>query len=119
MLKFKIKEKLYGTGKLYPQTWLIKHCGFGQRKAHNIFHSSQKAITLKDLSILCEKLDCTPNDLFYWENSGHTKLREDHPCITELRPPDKVGGLYNLIKKMTAAEVEAYYQTGLKNFENK
>lgn len=119
MLKFKIKEKLYETGKANPQAWMRKHCGFGQKKAFNMYHARQKQISLEDLSILCEKLNCSPNDLFYWEQTPRLRLPDNHPCLTQLVAPDSIGGWKNLLSKMTAAEAAEYYKELAKKFEKK
>ena len=106
MLKFKIKEKLLALDKRQPQTWLVKVCSFTRAKAYNIINLKQKSISLADLSELCCQLKCTPNDLFYWQNTPSQTLPTNHPCITQLTLPDEEPQWRNILKNMYPHEVE-------------
>ena len=106
MLKFKINEKLLSQDKRYPQNWLIKVCKFTTAKAYNIIHQKQKSISLKDFSELCYQLQCTPNDLLYWEPEKSKPLGNQHPLNTQLTPPDKIPQWQKLFAKMLPHEIE-------------
>lgn len=109
MLKFKIKEILLKSGIKHPLNWLMKECGFGYGKAHNLINSKQKSINLEDLTKLCFRLNCTPDGLFYWEETSKYPLGDDHPCRTQLKMPDKTGGWFKLFEKKTPEEIQKLY----------
>lgn len=111
MLKYKIKERIVTQGNLKPYAYLRKFCQFGQGKAFNILSGKQKAINIDDLSTLCENLWCTPNDLFYWDNTPSSRLPLDHPCITELKPPTEFGDWPMVFKKLRPDEAQKLYHT--------
>ena len=109
MLTFKLKEVLAQNGKLEPYRWLTRFCGFTKSKAYNLLNLNQKSIAFKDLSKLCESLQCTPNDLFYWKLSPGFPLSPSHPCLTELKPPPDIEGWRELFKHLTDAEINELY----------
>ena len=89
MLRFKVKEVLDASGKKNPATYLIKFCDMTSAKAYNIINNKQESFNLKDISKICENLNCTPNDLLYWNQTDRSRLPETHVCITELKAPDE------------------------------
>ena len=105
MIRLKVKEILLASGKQYPATWLVKHCGMTVPKAYKILNGKQKSLNFKDISKLCEKLNCTPNDLFYWENTGHSKVPDNHPLIEALKTPDKYSNWFDIFKRLSADKV--------------
>ncbi len=105
MLNFKIKEILLALDKRNPQIWLVKVCGFKRTKAFNIIHNKQKTINLEDFSELCYQLQCTPNDLLYWQNNPSRMVEPTHPLIAQLSPPDEEPEWRNLLKNMHPTEV--------------
>ncbi|MES2616797.1 MAG: helix-turn-helix transcriptional regulator [Bacteroidota bacterium] len=114
MLQFKIKELLLATGKQNPATWLIKHCSISRTKAYAIIKGKQDMISRHDLSALCKALTCTPNDLMYWQNKPGSELSPNHPCITQLTPPQGLGGITKLLEHFEpqkAAEIYANIET--------
>lgn len=106
MLTFKINEKLLSLDKRFPQNWLIKVCKFTSAKAHNIIHQKQKSLNLKDLSELCYQLQCTPNDLLYWQEEKNRPLGAQHPLNTQLIPPNKEPHWQKLFVKMLPHEID-------------
>jgi len=100
MLKLKIKQVLLALGNKSPQGWLQTYCNMTQSKAYNLVNGKQKSISFADLSKICNVLQCTPDELFWWDNSAKSTIMEWHPCIIKLAKPDKeanwmlrVGGL--------------------------
>ena len=89
MLKLKLKEVLLAQGKQNPQAWLQKHCDLSYMKAHKLVNNKQKSIAFEDLSKICNVLECTPDDLFWWDNAKRHKVTEWHPCILKLTKPSK------------------------------
>ena len=105
MLRFKVKEILETVGKKTPGTWLKKHCDMSHPKAYNILNNKQKSINLRDFSKLCENLNCTPNDLMYWEQTARTKIPDTHPCITRLTVPDKNSDWFKIFSQLSADKI--------------
>jgi hypothetical protein len=95
----------------------MKVCGFSRGKAFNLLNNNQKAISLNDISTLCEMLFCTPNDLYYWENTASKRLSETHPCITQLSPPGNLDNWQLMLKKLTPDKISELYRQA-ENFLN-
>jgi DNA-binding Xre family transcriptional regulator len=83
MLVFKINEVLLASGIKNPVKFLNR-AGFSKNKAQGLVANSQKTITLLDLSRLCQMLQCTPNDLLYWQATQRLGVPDTHPLISQL-----------------------------------
>lgn len=105
MLQFKIRQKIEAEGNFNPFTYLLTYCNLSRRKAQQFSTHTQKSISLKDLSMLCEQLNCTPNDLFYWEQKPTSTLPATHPCVALLTPPPEVSNFKKLLKQIDHTEV--------------
>lgn len=110
MLRLKIKEVLETQGKKSPQNWLIQYCNLTFAKAYNLVNNKQKSIAFEDLSKMCRELDCTPNDLFWWDNSSKMPLKEWHPCISKLVKPSQNSNWVKEIEELDPARVEILKQ---------
>ena len=119
MLHFKVKEILEASGKKFPSAWLVKHCGFSLPKAHNIVNNKQKSINLKDFSKLCENLNCTPNDLMYWDQSKFNPLLDSHPCITKLTKPTKNSNWFTIFSKLPPDKILELHAIAEEKLEGK
>jgi len=117
MLKFKIKEVLEASGKLHPGNWLMKNSGLGEGKSYKLVNSLQKSISLEDLSKLCRILNCTPNDLLYWEQTAQNRLPTDHPCLLNLEKPIKNGDWNSIFRKMSPDKVLELNRLALRELE--
>jgi hypothetical protein len=104
MLKFKIKEVLQACGIKMPLIYLQK-AGFSKRKSLGLMAKTQKTVTLLDLSRLCQLLQCTPNDLVYWQPTPRFEVEATHPLITELNAAPKHANWLDLIGQLSKAEV--------------
>ncbi|MDP2175932.1 MAG: helix-turn-helix transcriptional regulator [Bacteroidota bacterium] len=116
MLKLKIKEVLLSQGKKNPQAWLQKHCNITKAKCYNLIHHKQKSIAFEDLSKICKELNCTPNDLFWWDTTKKTVLPVWHDCITKLSKPTKDENWTARIEGLDLAQVEELKKT-MERFE--
>jgi len=114
MLVLKLKEVLISKGIIHPHAWLMKICGFYRSKATKWLNAKHHYINLKELSVLCEMLYCTPNDLFYWENTSSGKLPDNHPCISQLTRATDHDNWINMLKSLTPDKVSELYQIGKK-----
>jgi hypothetical protein len=104
MLEFKIKEVLEASGIRKPLIYLQK-AGFSRRKAPGLLAKTQKTITLLDLSKLCQLLQCTPNDLLYWQPTPRLPVEPSHPLITQLQAAPKHANWLDLLGQLSKAEV--------------
>ena len=105
MLHFKVKEILQATAKKHPGVWLQKHCDLSESKAYKILNEKQDSINLRDFSKLCEKLNCTPNDLLYWEQTARNRLPDNHPCVTQLQKPEKNSDWAMIFSQLTPDKI--------------
>lgn len=111
MLKLKLKQVLLAQGKTKPINWLRKHCGLTYRKAFNLVHNKQKSIAFEDLSKICSVMECTPNELFWWDNSTKHKVMEWHPCRAQLHEPSKDSNWILRVQGLNPDRVEVLQKT--------
>ncbi len=100
MIQYKIKEYLHSRGIVFPHAWLLKNAEFTSTKATKYLSGKQKFINREDLSFLCGVLNCTPNDLMYWEDTPRMKLPPTHPCHTQLSVPPKNADWKKLLRNV-------------------
>jgi len=106
MLKLKLKEVLLAQGTKKPQAWLQKHCNLSFAKSHNLINNKQKSIAYEDLSKICSVLECTPDELFWWDNTTKHKVTEWHPCMVKLTKPSKDADWTKRIETLDMERVE-------------
>ena len=106
MLKLKLKEILLAQGKKSPQAWLQENCKLTRMKAYKLVNHKQKSIAYDDLSRICIALECTPDALFWWDNSKKLKVMEWHPLTTKLVKPDKEADWTKRIEGLNPERVE-------------
>lgn len=114
MIHFKIKALLYSKGIIYPHAWLMKNCNFSPSKATNLLSGKQKSINRQDLSFICGVLNCTPNDLLYWENTDRLSLEENHPLLQELSPPPRIQDWKKLLRNISPEKAAELYNLVVK-----
>jgi len=119
MLRFKVKEILDATGIKAPGAWLQKHCEMSHPKAYNILNNKQKSINLRDFSKLCENLNCTPNDLLYWEETPRTKIPDTHPCMTQLTKPEPNSNWFKIFTQLSSDKIRELHQVALEKLNKK
>lgn len=108
MLKLNLTGALNRAGVIYPFGFLVSNIGFCCSKASKYLHGKQKLYSLEDISILCEKLHCTPNDLFYWEESKGKTLPKQHPLLTQLPTKKKSTELLQLIQSCNRDQLREF-----------
>lgn len=62
MIRFNIMPLLKAKGK--TRYWLAKQMGMSHQNVTKIINNENRAIYLETIEVLCQVLDCTPNDLF-------------------------------------------------------
>lgn len=78
MLRLELKRKLLSNGVYAPNTWIMKTLRCSKSKAHKILNGKLKCINPEDLTRICVKLQCKPDDLFIWDTKSRVKLPEEH-----------------------------------------
>lgn len=106
MLVLKLKEYLTESGKQEPLKFLVKSLGIKKGKAYKLLNGKQQSINHADLSKLCLELQCTPNDLYYWQPSPSMPIRPNHPILLQLTPPLAISTWNEALKHFTAAEAQ-------------
>lgn len=76
-----------------------------------MIQNKQKLIAFDDLSKICKELNCTPNDLFWWDTKSKSVLPVWHDCITKLTKPTKDENWTVRIEGLDLAAVEELKQT--------
>ena len=62
MIKLNVMSLLEKKGK--TKYWLSKQLGMGYPNICRMIENKTKSIRYENIEILCQVLDCTPNDLF-------------------------------------------------------
>ena len=119
MLRFKIIPHILAKGNFKPFSYLCKVVGFSKGKAANFTTDSQKSISLTDLSQLCVSLNCTPNDLFYWQQTPNYTLPEGHILLTSLSQPLQYMHWQKALKQLPGDEVEEIYELIQEKIKNR
>jgi DNA-binding Xre family transcriptional regulator len=89
MLYLKIKEILQYVGIRSPHGFLMRVFGYRKTKAYNLVNNKTRNVNLDDLGEICHMLNCTPNDLLWWDNSKKLKAHEGHALMLNLTKPHK------------------------------
>lgn len=114
MLQFKLKALLHSKGIIYPHAWLMKNCNFTPTKATKLLSGKQKSINRQDLSFICGVLQCTPNDILYWENTPRHTLEDNHPLLQELSPPPRIQDWKKLLRNISPEKAAELYALAVK-----
>lgn len=62
MIRFNLEALLEEKGR--TRYWLAKQVGMSHQNITKIARNDAKGIRLETIEVLCQVLDCTPNDLF-------------------------------------------------------
>ena len=62
MIKLRVKEILEEKGK--TKYWLYNQMNLSYQNFNRMINNETKAMKYDNLELLCEILDCTPNDIF-------------------------------------------------------
>ena len=117
MLKLKLKEMMAMQGIAKPTTWLSKTIGISYTKALRMLNNEHQTIALKDMSEICNLLQCTPNDLFYWDNAKE-KLHPSHPCVQQLVAPPKNAEWKKIFNQLPPSSMSKLRDLALLEIEN-
>lgn len=62
IIRLKVKEILEKQGK--TKYWLYKQLGMSYQNFSKMINNETKSIRYSNIEIMCQLLECTPNDLF-------------------------------------------------------
>ena len=77
MLTFDLKTIFKERAIENPYTFLVK-AGLSPQSATKLLNSQTRIIRLDHIEIVCQLLNCTPNDLIIWMPKNGTNLPETH-----------------------------------------
>lgn len=72
MVRLNVLPLLEKNGK--TKYWLYKQLGMSYQNFNRMVNNETSSIRLERIEILCQLLNCTPNELFIieWDDSGET-----------------------------------------------
>ena len=88
-----------------PVGWMMKQ-GISNDTAHKLLHGKfKRGIPMHHLAMICEKLWCTPNDLFIWTVKDKAIDQPTHP-LQIMKPKPDTGTINEVIKKLSPDKIE-------------
>ena len=66
MIKLNVLELLQKNGK--TKYWLYKQLGMSYQNFSKMLNNETKSIRYENIDAMCQLLDCTPNELFVFED---------------------------------------------------
>ena len=118
MLAFKVKELMEKKGIIKPFSYLKSQLKITPSSITNLLNGKSKSINLKHISQLCKAFDCTPNDLFYWDNT-HDNLPETHHLLTDLKAPDKITNWNLILHALPKEKVDELFEIAKEELEKR
>ena len=118
MLEFKIKELIEKKGNIKPFSYLKSQLKITPSSITNLLNGKSKSINRAHISKICKAFDCTPNDLFYWNNEID-KLPETHHLLTDLKAPEKITNWNLILNKLPKEKVEELFEIAKAELEKK
>lgn len=100
MLIFNPKRIFAMRGIEKPSGFLAR-IGFSYPTATKFLKLESSLVKIKNIERLCIALNCTPNDLFEWQNDGKVNLPENH-SLNALHKGEAPKNLQQLIKDVPA-----------------
>jgi DNA-binding Xre family transcriptional regulator len=98
MLTLDLKPIFQQRGIEKPYTFLVK-AGISPQSATKIINNKTRVFRLDHIEIICEKLNCTPNDLLSWTPDSKGNLAENH-SLTKLKRSNIDFQLHDALKSM-------------------
>ncbi len=88
-----------------PVSWMMKQ-GISNNTAHKLLHGKfKRGLPMHHLAMICEKLWCTPNDLFIWTPKDKALDQPTHP-LQALKLKVDSANLNAIIKKLSPDKIE-------------
>lgn len=88
MLRFNVMRVMRLRGIENPWSFMVRN-GFHRSTANNIFNGNVLQIKVEHIQKLCLLLNCTPSDLFVWEQTENSpRLTENQALKSLVREPN-------------------------------
>lgn len=103
MLTLDLKPIFRQRGIEKPYTLMVKS-GISPQSATKILNAKTRIFRLDHIEIICNILNCTPNDLLAWTPDKNVILSESH-SLTKLKRDEKSFQLQDTLKTMTLEQL--------------
>jgi DNA-binding Xre family transcriptional regulator len=112
MIQFNLAAVLQQRGITAPLPFLIR-IGIPRHTAFRLIHHRLESIRFSHLSLLCEALICTPDELFSWEAKKNAPLVAGHPLLQmeRNRKPIDIHKQLSRLPLNKMAEIQTYLDT--------
>jgi len=101
MLKFDINPLLSLKGATSKMAYLYNR-GITRNKSYHLIGKNVKSISISDIESLCKIFNCTPNDLFTFEESESNPLPDGSALKQLIRTP--LPSLPDLVKDLSVEQ---------------
>lgn len=98
MLKANLRQVFESRGVKNPLV-LMQKWGISRPTAWNLLDNRVKSISFRHLELICERLNCTPNDLYAWTPGAGVGDVEGHP-LRGLMRDDSAADLVETLKEL-------------------
>lgn len=98
MLKLNLRRVFTLRGIDKPMKFMMEG-GISRTTSNNLLNNLVNSINSKHLEILCEILNCEPNDLYEWTPSSNTQNAENHP-LKNLRRTQTTQKISEMLKNI-------------------
>lgn len=103
MLTLDLRPVFKTRGIEKPYTFLVK-AGLSPQSATKVLNSKTRVFRLDHIEIICDKLNCTPNDLLSWTPNKNIKLADTH-SLTRLKRDKTAFQLQDTLKTMSLEQL--------------
>jgi len=83
MLRFNVMRVMNLRGIHKPWVFLVRN-GFIRSTANNFYNGNVREIKVEHIEKLCLLLNCTPSDLFEWEQSATSPALNENQALNSL-----------------------------------
>ena len=86
-----------------PYTFLVK-AGLSPHSAYVILNSTSRVFRLDHIELLCDVLNCEPNDLLMWTPKKGQKVNDNYP-LKNLQQNENNESALEVLRKLTYKEL--------------
>lgn len=103
MLTVNLKRVFALRGVERPAAFMLKH-GINRQTANNLLNQQTSVVKIEHIEMLCRLLNCTPNDLFEWDDTANS-LPATH-SLNDLKRTMSAKNILQTAKDIPLGEVE-------------
>ena len=105
MLTLNLEVLFRDKGIEKPIGWMMKQ-GISNDTAHKLLHGKfKRGVPMHHINMICEKLWCTPNDVFVWTPKTKPEDIATHP-LQALRPRTDSKNIKDILKTLPPNKIE-------------